>query len=180
MHVNIAGLIADRFESGFSRADFQICVRNKAVLRAVEADGHGRRVTIPQFEIDVAQAAVKREFAGVGNGLSRCRAFVGVPKHVVMRAALEIARVRRQNEHRAMRAITDEANSGPNVDGMLDAVMSFGNEEDAMVCRFLKVIDSGLKRGTLVRFRIGYAYVNSLRVIGTKFEHRLRSCDLAT
>lgn len=108
-------------------------MRNKAILRDVEADGHGRRVTIPQVEIDVAQAAVKREFAGIGNGLSRCRAFVGVPKHVVMRAALEVAGMWRQNEDGAMCAVADEANSGPNVDGMLDAVTSFGNEDDAMV-----------------------------------------------
>ena len=70
MDMDVARLIADRFEGRFGRADLEICMRDEAVLRHVESDGDGGRVTVPQLEIDVAEAAVEREFASVRDGLA--------------------------------------------------------------------------------------------------------------
>lgn len=79
-----------------------------------------------------------------------------------------------------MCAVADEANAGPNVDSMRDAVTSFGDEDDPVMSRFLEVIDRGLKAGALIRIGAGSAYVNGLRIVGTEREDRLRSRDLAT
>src|SRR3954447_2343963 len=112
-------------------------MRDEAVLRHVEANGNRGGVTVPQLEIDVAEAAIERELAGVRDGLAGWRALVCVPGHVVVRAALETAGVCWQNEDGAMCAVADEADAGPNVDGVLDAVMSSGDEDNPMMCRFL-------------------------------------------
>ncbi len=180
MHVNVARLIANRFEGGFAGAEFEVCVRDEAVLGDVEADGDGRGVTVTHLKVDVAEAAVEREFAGVRDGLAGWRTLVGVPEHVVVRAALEITGVCGQNEDRAMSAVANEANAGPDVDGVLDPVTSFGDEDDPMMCRFLKVIDRGLKGRALVRVGAGSAYIHGFRIVGTQCEDRLRSRDLAT
>src|SRR4051794_11150001 len=145
MDVNVAGLIADRFEGSFGGPDFEICVRDEAVLCDVEADGYGSRVTVFQLEVDVAEAAVEREFAGVGDGFTGSRALVRVPEHVVVGAALKVAGVGRENKDGAMCTVTDEADACPDVHGVLDGVTSFGNKYHPVMCGFLEVIDGGLK-----------------------------------
>jgi len=180
MDMNVARLIADHFERRFGGAEFEICVRDEAVLRHVEADGDSGRVAVPQLEIDVAETAVERELAGVRDGLTCWRTLVCVPQHVVIGPALESVRVCRQNENGATCAIADEANAGPNVDGMLDWVASFFDEDNPVMCRLLQVIDCGLEGGALIPVRAGRAHVHGLRVVGAQREDRLRSRDLAT
>src|SRR6185312_15975243 len=115
MDVNVAGLIAYRFESRSGGAEFEICMRDEAVLRHVEADGDSGRVAVPEVKIDVAETAVERELAGVRDRLTWRRTLVGVPKHVMIGTAPESVRVGGQNEDRATCAVADEANASPNV-----------------------------------------------------------------
>src|SRR4051794_28317835 len=140
MDVNVAGLIADRFEGSFGGPDFEIGVRDKAVLRDVEADGDGGGVAVTQLKIDVAEAAVEREFAGVGDGFAGSRALVRVPKHVVGGAALKVAGVWRENKEGAMCTVADEADGCPDVDGWVDPVTALVKKYHPMMCRCMAVI----------------------------------------
>ena len=90
-------------------------MREFAVLRDVEAHRNRRRISVLQFEIDVAHATEERELGGIDDGFAGVRPVVGEVPHVATGAFLKSRRVFGKHEDWTRRSISQETNALPDV-----------------------------------------------------------------
>ena len=133
----VGGLIADVLQRGQSRAQLEVQVAQIAVLRDMETHAHGAGVAHTHLKVYVAHRAVEIQFAGVNDRSIRLSA-LGKVDHVFAVAKgpaaawfLEAGGIRRQHEDRAVLAITKHACARRDVEGLGEAITTFGDQYDA-------------------------------------------------
>ena len=148
--MDVARLVADILHGRARGSDAEVHVREFAVLRDVEAHRNRRRVSILQFEIDVAHATEERELGGIDDGSTGVRPVVGEVDHVAAGAFLKSRRVFGKHEDWTRRSISQETNALPDVDRLAQAIATLGNQQYAGPCRLLHAVDGSLKRVGIV------------------------------
>src|ERR1017187_9162626 len=124
-----------------------------AVLRHVIADCDGRRIAVTHFKVQIADAAVEGEFVSVYHRTASGRRTRGELQHIPARAeklvALLVAgRIGTKHKYGPVRAIADQPDARPQVDGARDPVSPLGDEDDATTRRSGRVISRALRRGS--------------------------------
>src|ERR1035438_6889343 len=130
--------------AGKAGTDVKVHMCQEAVLRVVGAHAHSAGIAVLDFEIDIAHGGIKRTRAGVLR-LAGAAASSGKEHHESLFVlVLETGTVLAQHQHRTGGAIPNHANSGPDVDGLGQAVSPFGNEDDSLVCGLLDSVNGRL------------------------------------
>ena len=159
----------------------EVHVRQKAVLRDVEADAHRAGVALAHIEVDVAHGGVKRARIGIHHpGLSghcsrerhRClawrvggrlrsttacftRASTG-KQHHVRRPSLKSRGVVAQREDGPVCAIADHPHPRPHIQRARDAIPALRHKDDALPRRIRHRVDGFLQPGSVVRNAIAF------------------------
>jgi hypothetical protein len=127
----------------------------------MEADSHGSRIAVADFEVDVGDRRVKRVGVSVGDmvvgrngtgrrkgdtaagagGLVRCEAG---EHHHDAHALLEAWRLGRQYEGWTRGTIADEVHTGPNIDGARERIAVCRDKDDAFAPRACGLVDGRL------------------------------------
>ncbi len=174
--MEIFGRVADLSDARQARADVEIDVRQMAVLGVTGTNADGCGVSVLDVEVDVLQGAVERARVGVANRAIVGGAVAGEPNHVLMVAFLEAGSVGAENEDGPMRAVADHADAGPDVDGLGQAILSLGNEDDSFFERGIRdLIDRRLNGSGVVADavamqvrEIGFREIDSLGIVETE------------
>src|ERR1017187_408944 len=137
-----------------------------AVLRHVIADCDGRRIAVTHFKVQIADAAVEGEFVSVYHRTASGRRTRGELQHIPARAeklvALLVAgRIGTKHKYGPVRAIADQPDARPQVDGARDPVSPLGDEDDATTRRSGRVINRGLDRRRIVGHTIGRSAIDA-------------------
>lgn len=148
--VDVARLVADVFHGRTRGAHLEVHVRERAVLRDVEAHRDRRGIPVLHLEVDVAHAAEERELRGVDDRRSGVGPVVREMDQVAAGAFLEARRVAREHEDGSRRSVAEQANALPDVHGLAQAIASRGDQHDAGAGRLLHAIDGPLQRVRIV------------------------------
>ena len=161
IEVQVLAFIADLVERSQARANVEVHMSEKGVLGYMEADSHGSRIAVVDFEVDVGDRRVKRIGVSVGDmvvgrngtgrrkgdraagagGLVRCEAG---EHHHDAHALLEAWRLGRQYEDWTRGTIADEAHTGPNIDGARERIAACRDKDDAFAPRACGLVDGRL------------------------------------
>src|SRR6516164_5044856 len=152
------------------------------MLRYVEADRHGCRIPITDFEVDVGYRRVKRVLVGVchvvvrrngtrrrkGDWTSRTRARAGRETGKYdhnAHALLKAWRIRRERKNGSRGAIANQAHPGPHVNGTRERVTPFLDKYDAFACRSNRLVDGSLQCSRTVAVPCRRVEIDSLGIV---------------
>src|SRR5690606_33547828 len=124
------------------------------MLREVRTHADRRRIPFAYLDVEIAEPAVERAWIRITHRLARLRTVGGEMQQVASFALLEIRCVRSQDDHGALRSITNQADPAPDVDGPRHAVPSLGNQHDAPDLGLLNAIDCLLQRIAVVAYAV--------------------------
>ena len=160
VEMEIVGEISAVVNAGEAGAEAKIDVREIAVLREARADADGAGIAVADFDVDVRHRGVEGAGRGVARRFVILRATAGEEDHVLRMVfvAIEAGRVRCEDEDGARGAVADEADAGPDVDGVGEAVAAGGDEDDALVVGFLDGVDGSLDGVGVVGEAVAFAF----------------------
>ena len=150
-----------------------MCARNQCCAY-VPRIADRARVPVADLDVDVAHRRVEGPGSGVGRTAAAGPPVAPGPRareehHLVFGVPVLVAgRVGRQHEHRALRAVPDQPDRRPHVDGLRQPVPALGDEDDALADGFLHPVDRLLDGlgivGDAVALRAERLEVHGLRI----------------
>ena len=176
--MKILGLVANLVNAGKSRANIEVDVAEIGVLSRMEADRHSAPIARPNFKIDVAHRRIEGAGIGVGHCMVRRNNSWRRWRHVeaqqwnaplnngsgvrtrtceeehVGDAILITRRVFAKNKDRAMAAVPDHANAGPEINGPRNPVAALGNKDNSLAPGLLELVDGSLDGQAVIRLPV--------------------------
>ena len=151
VEMEVFDLVADVLQSRPGRAEAEIHVGEIAVLGDMEADADGGGIAGADLDVDIAHRAVERAGAAVRRGAAARPRVRRRKTACTCRFPPGTGRVLGQGQDRPAVAVADQADAGPDVDGLREAVGPLRDEQDAGPGAGRDLVDGLLQGGGIVR-----------------------------